>query len=177
MRRMSFSAALTLLSVATLAPLSHANMTSLGFHSVNAPLGVRSWFNEKVAGDFGFGYTDTKSETGPGTVEDTGSRIEIGVPIRVMTLEKAHFIVRPGYEWFNDVHKVTGAADVTTTGYVLSGELELEYFMTDRVSLSASHGIAYTSSEDDDTPKTKDTTFQTLGNNFTNIGFHVYLWK
>ncbi len=41
---------------------------------------------------------------------------------------------------------------------------------------TASHGLAWASLEDDGTPKVKFTSMGTTGNNFTQLGFNIYLW-
>ena len=55
----------------------------------------------------------------------------------------------------------------------LGAEIEAEIFIVDNVSVSASHGIAF-SSFNPPGPGDSESTFSTFGNNFTQVGFHVY---
>jgi hypothetical protein len=176
MKRTTLSVALTCLGLVTLTSFANAAMGGIGFHTTDAPIGVRHWFTEKVAGDAGIGYVTDKTEQGPGEVKATTTSVELGLPISVAKLDKAHLLFRPGYEYFMTKDEATGSPDVKTTGNGFSAELEVEYWLTEKLSLSASHGVFFGSSEDDRTPKRKVTTVTTFGENFTNVGFHLYLW-
>ena len=52
--------------------------------------------------------------------------------------------------------------------------------IAERLSISAAHGVAWSSFklEDNDSPANELTItgFSTVGDNFTTLGFHVYLW-
>ena len=52
--------------------------------------------------------------------------------------------------------------------------------IVENVSISAAHGIAYHSLKNHDNGSPEQefniTGFETRGNNFTELGFHVYLW-
>jgi hypothetical protein len=57
---------------------------------------------------------------------------------------------------------------------VIQGELEAEVFLVDNVSVSASQGFQFTNF--DPAVGGSETDFGTTGANFTNLGFHVYLF-
>ena len=169
--------ALTLIAtgVATAQP-SHPDI-ALGFHRVEAPLGVRWWFSgQKVAIDFGLGFG---SHEDPATDEDLSDfALDIGVPIRLKSWDRVHFMVRPGILYTSEEEVTNGPpppieTDNTTSLSVL-GELEVEVFLADNVSFSASHGLGITNT--DFAGGGSSSTMGTFGANFTNIGFHVYLF-
>ena len=176
MKRMTLRAVLLLTALAGATSSAHAAMGGPGFHSTLAPLGVRHWFSENVGGDFGLGYSTDKTEVGPGEATTTEMRIDLGLPICFAKYDKVHFLGRPGFAWFSSTDEATGSPDVETTGWAASAELEVEYWMTDKLTISASHGIAFGSSENDETPVVKTSGFTTTGANFTSLGFHLYLW-
>ena len=61
------------------------------------------------------------------------------------------------------------------TSFSVTAELEAEIFIVDNFSVSASHGIGFFSVDPAGSNETF-TSVETLGNNFTEIGFHVYFW-
>jgi len=155
--------------------------------SVSPALGIRHWFSEKAGVDLAVGFTTLSLESGPPTTktdEGTGFVFDAGIPWAVKKWEKVSFIFRPGvtYGTAEAKDKLSAAAPnkFTTSLLSVSGELEVEWMVTDKVSISAAHGVAYgdieikanTSPES----KTKLTGWDTTGNNFTTLGFHVYLW-
>jgi hypothetical protein len=152
---------------------------SLGFHSVTAPLGARWWFGgQKVAVDLGLGFRSTPA---PSYDEEdlTGWAVELGVPIVVKSWDKVHVLVRPGLLYESQEVQMTSspepfATDDETT-FTLDGEIEAEVFIVDNFSVSASHGIAFVS-VDPAGGGDGYTSFGTLGNNFSHIGFHVYFF-
>ncbi len=150
---------------------------SLGFHDVEAPLGVRWWFSgQKVGLDAGFGFSSEPAESDPDE-SVLGWAIGVGVPFVAHSWERVHLLLRPGllYE-SQEVGSGVGPLfdTITQTTLHISGEFEAEAFLTDNFSVSASHGIEF-QSFDPDLPNTdSQTTFQSLGRNFTNIGFHIY---
>lgn len=167
--------ALTLVAtgVATAQP-THSNI-GLGFHNVQAPLGVRWWFTgQKVALDAGIGFG---SHEDPATDEDLSDfAFDIGVPIRLKSWDRVHFMVRPGILYTSQEEFAPPPAGNTdnTTALSVIGELEAEVFLAENVSFSAAHGLAITNT--DFAGGGSSTTMGTLGSNFTNIGFHVYLF-
>src|SRR5437667_7156657 len=67
-----------------------------GFHSVEAPIGIRWWLgSEKVGLDLGFGVTNEPSAIDP-SENVTGWAIEAGLPLVCHSWERVHFLVRPG---------------------------------------------------------------------------------
>jgi hypothetical protein len=151
----------------------------LGFHDASAPVGVRWWLgSQKVGIDVGFGY-GSASAVGAGYPDEKVSHwaIDGGVPIVFKSWSKVHVILRPGilYQSQAFVSSTPPAPFATEDGKTLtvSGEVEAEVFLADNFSVSASHGIAYESINPPG-PGDNITSFTTVGNNFTNVGFHVY---
>jgi hypothetical protein len=178
MKRFAVIAALLLATIPGLAfaQASHRNI-GLGFHDVSAPVGLRWWFSgQKVAIDVGLGYSTRTAETDP---DESLSRfaVDLGVPFVMQSWERVHVILRPGLLYESDeVGTGTGPTFETRspTTMLLTAELEAEVFLADNVSFSASHGIGW-GRVDEDIPGVDETTaFSTLGNNFTQVGFHVY---
>ena len=147
----------------------------LGFHRVEAPIGIRWWLSgQKIALDAGVGFGST--DIGDESLSNWA--IDLGLPIALKTWDKVHFMVRPGI-LYESQELVTDngppiVTDTETTMTVL-GELEAEVFLAENVSLSASHGISIVNTN----PAgggSSTTDWNTIGNNFTQIGFHVYLF-
>ena len=171
-----------------LAASAHAQdpMGGLGFrNSGGATVGLRQWFSEKMGVDAGIGFATLNAEiNGTKVQENTGFAFDLGLPISLKSWDKVNFIFRPGFGF-----ETTTLKDKTTpippnedkfTQYAVSGELEVEWMIAEKVSISAAHGIAYNSLtiEDNDSPvnEQKITGFNTTGSNFTQLGFHIYLW-
>jgi hypothetical protein len=124
--------------------------------------------------DFGVGYTSLTID--PGSSEWTGFVFDLGVPISVKKIgENVNFIFRPGFQ-YSTIEDNSGTPSVKWTGTSFLGELEVEWMVTERLSVSAAQGIAYSTLSDDGTPKTELSAFGTTGTTFANLGFHVYLW-
>ena len=190
MKKLVLAAALALL--ATSPALAQAPMGGIGFRTGFTPfsalpigpvdtrptLGLRHWVNAQVGVDVGLGYNQFKIEPSPETW--TGFVFDIGLPISIKPVsEKVNFILRPGFQWGSLEDKDESLVPTITTKFTtmaISAELEVEWMVADRLSVSASQGFAWHQLEDDGSPKTTVTSFGTLGNNFTNLGFHVYLW-
>ena len=190
MRKTAVIAALLLLA----APSAHAEgtMGGLGFRTTASPfaylklsqnetqptVGGRHWFTEQVAVDVGIGYNQDKYE--PATETWTGFSFDLGLPILLKKVsDRVLFLLRPGVQWGSLEDKNEYLAPTVTTKYTMigvSGELEVEWMVADRLSVSAAHGLAWHRLEDDGSPKTTATSFGTSGSNFTSLGFHVYLW-
>jgi hypothetical protein len=162
-------------------PAEHKNI-GLGFHDLDAPVGVRWWLaGQKVGIDLGVGFSSA-SATLQGYPDDntTSLAFAAGVPIVVKSWPRVHVLFRPGFFYHKEEVVVSDAGlsepfateDVKTLR--ISGELEAEVFLMDNLSVSASHGVAY-ESVDFGGPD-KQTGFGTLGNNFTDVGFHMYLF-
>ncbi len=155
----------------------HAN-GSIGFHNVTAPLGGRWWFGgQKVAIDFGLGFG---SDPAPADDEDlTHWAVEVGVPIRLKSWDRIHLLFRPGLLYESEEEQVSGPGDPFATDdetrFGLTAEIEGEVFIVDNFSVSVSQGIGFFNTDPagggDDS-----SSFGTIGNNFTNIGFHIYFF-
>jgi hypothetical protein len=147
----------------------------LGFHNVEAPLGVRWWMNDKVALD---------AAVGIGSEEDAGLdesfshwALDIGVPIRLQSFDKLHFILRPGLLYMSQEVATDPGPPVEKDNdklMMIGAELEAEYFFTEQFSVSAAHGFAIVNNDPALGPSTSD--WGTTGSNFTNIGFHIYVF-
>ncbi len=167
-------------------PFNALENTGVGF-TITPAIGVRQWFTETVGFDAAIGFTSLKAVGSPPTTtldEGTGFAFEIGMPFILKKMDKVNFIARPGFLYGRTTatDKIpTGLPDeFKTTLMSVSGELEVEYMLTDNLSLSAAHGIAYSSAKTSDNSATSPTLelkgFETTGSNFTQLGFHIYLW-
>jgi len=151
----------------------------LGFHNDQAPVGVRWWLaGQKLGIDLGLGYDRTPA---PFTADEhlATFRFDVGVPIVLKSWSRFHFLFRPGLAYESQEVETTAPLGPFETAknkdLMITGELEAEAFLLDNFSVSASHGIGY-DSFDPAGPGDKENSFFTLGNNFTNVGFHVYLF-
>lgn len=162
-------------------PAEHKSI-GLGFHNSDAPIGVRWWTaGQKIGVDLGLGY-DREAANSFGFPDEHLSRFTLnaGIPIVLKSWSKVHFMFRPGISYSTQQLPDTLAtlANFSTLNektLQITGELEAEVFLADNFSVSASHGIGYESFDPAYSDK-KENAFFTLGNNFTNIGFHVYLF-
>lgn len=152
--------------------IARHNSIGLGFHNFEAPVGLRWWFPGQTVGlDLGLGFF-TDEEDDESTLDFA---FDVGVPFVVQSWDKAHVLVRPGLLYESDEFVFGAPPEVgTNTAFTVSVEIEAEVFLADNVSFSASHGIGFRNFD----PEAGDssTNFGTLGRNFTDIGFHVYLW-
>jgi hypothetical protein len=192
------------ITATVLAATAHAEgrMGGLGFRSLSGgtpllvssslivlsstpTIGIRQWMSERIGLDGAIGFATTKLESGgTDTGDGNGFSFDLGVPISAKQWDKVNVIVRPGFSYgtatANDKTLPTPPNKTTTTQMFFSGELEVEWMVVDRLSISASHGIAYQTLtlKDNDSPalETKVSGFETTGRNFTTLGFHVYLW-
>lgn len=167
-------------------------MGGLGFRTLNAvggppSIGIRQWANERVGFDAAIGFGTIKIESGTPLVttdESTGFSFDVGVPVSMKQWDRVNVIVRPGFTYSRGTDKdktsTTPPNEFKITTYSVAGEIEVEWMVAEKLSVSAAHGIAYQSfkGEDNDTPvnEFKSTVFRSIGNNFTTLGFHVYLW-
>lgn len=147
----------------------------LGFHDSSAPIGIRWWMNgQKLALDAGVGFGS--NDIGPVTLSRWA--LDVGVPIDLKTWDRVHFMVRPGILYESQEQVVDLGPPIvkdTETRLNVLGELEAEVFLADNISVSASEGIAITNTN----PAgggSSTTDWNTIGNNFTQVGFHVYLF-
>jgi len=154
----------------------------LGFHDLSAPIGMRYWMSgEKVGIDLGLGFNSEASNI-DANEKVMGYAFDFGVPLVMHSWDNAHLLFRPGLLYQSqevgfDADPGAGFTFDTesqTTMTVLA-ELEAEIFLRDNFSVSASHGIAFRSF-DPGFGADSETSFGTFGNNFTNVGFHVYFF-
>ena len=151
----------------------------LGFHDVDAPIGGRWWFSgQKVAVDLGIGF---QSSPAPSYDDEhlKDFAFAAGIPIRLKSWDRVHFLFRPGFFYqTSQVQATTPPAAFDTESQKttrITAELEAEAFLLENFSVSASHGFGW-SQFDPAFGGDKETSYGTLGNQFTNIGFHVYLF-
>jgi hypothetical protein len=151
----------------------------IGFHDTDAPLGVRWWLsNQKLALDLGVGYRSEPSSL-YSDEHLKGWAISAGVPIVLKSWPRFHALLRPGIIY--DSQEVEAAlppapfATDKNKTITVSGELEAEAFLVDNFSVSAATGIAW--QRFDPAVGASENSFVTLGNNFTTVGFHAYLFK
>ena len=150
-------------------------------------IGVRHWLSERVGLDGAIGFATASAEVAAADTlfektEGTALTFDAGVPFSMKKWEKVNLIVRPGLIWSRATLKgkttPTPPKD-TATLMVFTGEIEVEWMVAEHLGISASHGIAYSSFKEENGSSTidfKSTGFLTTGNNFTSLGFHVYVW-
>jgi hypothetical protein len=149
----------------------------IGFHNVEAPLGMRWWLgnNQTVGLDAGLGFLSSPANGYDERLSDWA--IDVGVPILLKSWERFHLIFRPGVMYQSEEVQVTsppdpfGTDDQTTL--TIAAEIEAEIFLVKNVSVSASQGIGLRR-VDPAGGGDSQTDFGTFGYNFTNIGFHIY---
>jgi hypothetical protein len=155
-----------------------------GFHSVEAPIGIRWWLSgQKVAIDLGFGFNSEPASIDPNEKE-TSFALEAGVPFVCHSWDRVHALVRPGILYQSqqvgfDSDPIASGIQFDTenqTTFDLMVEGEAEVFLADNVSVSAAHGFVFRSF-DPGFGADSQTSFGTRGNNFTTIGFHIYIFK
>lgn len=149
---------------------------ALGFHNVEAPLGIRWWVSDKLAIDAAIGIG---SDENPAVDENLSHwAIDLGLPILLKRFDRLNFMVRPGLMFQSQEVVVDPGPPVDTDNdntMSIGAELEAEVFLTDHFTVSAAHGFAFVNN--DPAVGSSTTDWGTTGANFTNIGFHVYLWR
>jgi hypothetical protein len=144
---------------------------ALGFHNSDAPIGIRWWLSDKLALDAGLGFGST--EFGGETFSNFA--FDIGLPVMLKSWDRVNFMVRPGIFYASqEVPLSPGPGTGDDTALAIVGEFEAEVFLADNFSVSASHGLAIVNNDPAQGSSTSDWT--TFGSNFTNVGFHVYLF-
>ena len=141
---------------------------ALGFHNVDAPVGIRWWLTDKVGLDGGLGIASEDL----GTESVSSFTIDAGLPLMLRSWDRAHFLLRPGILYLSEEEPGTTN---NNTAFRVGAELEAEVFLVDQISVSAAHGFAITNVN----PAGAGPSFTdwgTTGSNFTTIGFHVYLF-
>jgi hypothetical protein len=148
-----------------------AKRTALGFVDSSTPIGIRHWFGPKLGLDVGFGISSTQQETSPGTKTTyTNYQVSVGLPINLLSVgDRVNLHLLPMFEY-----RTIDQGTDNETQYDIIGALEFEVFVTKDLSVSASQGIAFTSSNP---PGTAESTadWSTFGSNITEFGVHYYL--
>lgn len=190
------AAAVIVLLGSTSARAADENTGGLGFHVGSSPfagipispgpsatptLGIRQWFSKVAGVDLGFGFNIFDSIQGTQKETWTGFAFDAGLPLVAKEWQRVNFIVRPGVQFgrLRDEDKTVPPTLTTNWKFVgVTGEFEVEWMVADKVSLSASQGLSWRTlkSEAATAPEQKFTSVGTTGSNFTELGFHVYLW-
>jgi hypothetical protein len=151
----------------------------LGFHNVEAPLGVRWWLGDsRTFGiDVGLGFMSTPASGYDERLSDWA--VEFGVPMLLKSWDRFHLIFRPGIMFQSEEVQTTTPPDPfgtdEQTTMTIAAEIEAEIFLVKNVSVSASHGIGIQRVD----PAGGGDSYSnvgTFGNQFTNIGFHIYFF-
>jgi hypothetical protein len=163
----------------TLMPAGEHHKVSVGFHNTTAPLGVRWWLgSEKVGVDLGLGFHSEPSFI-YADEKLTGWAIDVGVPIVMQSWNRVHVIFRPGLLYESQQVEATAPPTAFDTEnqktMSITGEIEGEAFILHNFSVSATTGIAFVSF-DPGFGADKENSFTTIGNNFTTVGFHLYIF-
>ena len=163
----------------------------LGYHDSNAPIGVRYWFGSgKVAIDGALGMTADRVVLAPEGTTTTliGYRFSVGLPLMFKSFGKLHVMFRPGgsfaqrdevYEQLtNDISGEATTFDVVAkrTTFDASFELEAEYFLVQRFSVSLGYGAQFTSSSHNVTNYIRDFSASLTPTEYSAVSFHLYLW-
>ena len=154
----------------------------IGFRDSSAPLAVRWWLGgaQRVAIDVGAGFSSQKVESGSDSKRLFDYAVDVGVPILAKSWEQAHLLLRPGILVASEEAARYNLQSGRITGsdrgslVLLSLELEAEVFLVKNVSISAAHGIGVVN--DKRLGQERPASFGSFGENFTSLGFHVYLF-
>jgi hypothetical protein len=160
----------------------------LGFHDIAAPVGIRWWMSgQKVGIDLGVGFGSDPALIDPDEKENHFA-FDVGVPIVMHSWEGAHVLFRPGLLYtsqqvgFDSDPGIGFTFDTdNATSMNIRAEVEGEVYLRDNVSVSASTGLEFVSTQAaNTTPGSPDpdsqTSFGTIGRQFTQIGFHLYFF-
>ena len=159
----------------TLMPAGEHHKGSIGFHNTTAPLGVRWWLgSEKVGVDLGLGFHSEPSFI-YADEKLTGWAVDVGVPIVMQSWNRVHVIFRPGLLFESQQVEATAPPTAFDTENQKTMSITGEAFLLHNFSVSASTGIAFVSF-DPGFGADKENAFTTIGNNFTEVGFHMYLF-
>jgi len=137
--------------------------TGLGFHTKDAPLGVRFGLSDDISLDLAAGFSSA----------DFGDRttFDVGLPYTLKEWSCVRALLRPGV-LYSTCDVPLGDRNTTT----LSLELEGEAFLCRQISVSAAFGVAH---ESVDLPGASEnvTRTYTTGGEFTRVGMHLYLFR
>jgi hypothetical protein len=138
----------------------------LGFVSSSSPIGFRYWFGPKLGLDVGFGIS--VDDQGDETFTDFS--FSAGLPINLLQVgDRVNLHLLPWVQYTS-----VDFGDETGTVFDIVGALEMEVFVTNDFSLSASQGVDFqmTSPPGD---VDSETDISTFGTSLTEFGFHYYL--
>jgi hypothetical protein len=164
----------------------------IGFHSSDTPIGGRWWMsNNQYALDLGFGLGTEKGVTLIDTnnngandtrVEQTLAHwtVELGMPWAITRWSKVAVMLRPGFRYTSEDDLESFLADgerVKRNTYGVTAELGVEWQIARNLGISASHGLAYSTTKLDQEGAVSQWALDTTASDFTSLGFYVYLWK
>ena len=143
----------------------------LGFVDNDVPIGVRYWLSPKIGLDLGFGISSTQLETSPGEKTTyTNYSFAAGLPINMITVgDRVNLHFLPMFE-YRSLDQGTDNA----TEFNIIAALEFEVFVTKDLSVSAAHGVVFSSTSPPGNAETT-TDWSTFGSNITDFGVHYYL--
>lgn len=141
-----------------------AGTFGLGWHSVSAPVGGRVWISPMVGVDLGLGFAD-KNVLG---AANDRVHVNVGIPVNVVMTEKVNFFIRPGVEFQTNARTV---GTEVKSKVIITADLGAEWFVTDKFSLSAGHGLQV---EQVSGPNDKWGISALRALSFENVGFHFY---
>ncbi len=156
-----------------------AGLYGLGYVRPEAPVGGRVWISDRFGVDAGVGFFSTDIEI-PDTFNSTGAfAVDLGLPLVVHNADNTIFWVRPGFTYASETVEFVDSGSGTTSElspsqFWISGTLGVEHFFGERFSLSAAHGIRFTSFDPDVPGSDTITEFETEAFGVSNIGFHYY---
>jgi hypothetical protein len=153
---------------------------AIGFHNPDAPLGARFWFmGRRIGLDFGAGYSIDEPQNASGHL--VTFNLDGGIPITIGHWDRLRLIARPGVLFQSrddeilredvDGNPLPSIVERNNT-VVLRGEIETEFFLIDRMSVSIGYGAQYNPAGTGSSES-----FSSFGSNLFDIGLHVYLWS
>ena len=152
MKRVAVAVAVLLIGIITSLAMAddmagsptHKNI-GVGFHNVEAPLGIRWWLkDQKIGIDLGLGYSSTPGDLDPDE-SVTGLAFEVGVPFVIHSWDRVHVLLRPGLlyqsqeEQILPVRRRHDYAEPTRT----YGRLKWKRVPVDNAVSLAANGIAW----------------------------------
>jgi hypothetical protein len=181
MKRYSAFAAFALVAVLAAPSFAKdlAGLYGLGYVRPEAPVGGRVWLGNAIGLDAGVGFFSTDIELPDDFNSTSAFAIDLGVPLVVHNADNTIFWVRPGFTYATENVEFLDSGSGTTTEFSpsqfwVSGTLGVEHFFGERFSLSAAHGVRFTSFDPDTPGSDTITEFETEAFGVSNIGFHYY---
>lgn len=167
-----FTVAMSMMVASSAMAVDTAKRFGLGFMDSDCPIGGRYWFSEKVGIDFGVGFYIDEEQFGTDTESATDFGILGAVPITLInTLDRVNLNLVPGVKYVNFGAFGDGDSDSLFNIFAL---LEAEVFVTGDFSVSAAHGVGFSSFSPGGDGAESTTDIYSVGENITNLGFHLY---